>query len=787
MDAINFPKKFVCATRDFSTYEHHVNAPLLRHAFELPEKPETAEIVISGLGFYELYLNGENITKGPLAPYISNSDDVVYFDRYDLTDKLKSGENVIGIILGNGFQNLMTNVWNFNKAVHTSSPKTALCFKAVCGGETVEFDAEALKCTESAITFDNLHTGVFYDARLEKDGWNLPGYDDSDWKNVIIADRPRGKAKLCNADPITVRKELAPVSVNKGEAAPFTTRKDVVEFCRGLDIPETDVPREGGYIYDFGVNTAGVFRFKIKGAKQGQKISFQCAEMLCSDGKIRYNSYEFYPDGYNLRDIYICRGDKEEEVFVPMFTYHGCRYVYVHGITEEQATKDAMTFLVESSDIKERADFSCSDETVNKLWEMAKRSDLSNFFYFPTDCPHREKNGWTGDAAASAEHMVMTLSIEKSIHEWFTNIRAVMREDGSLPGIVPTAAEFGFNWGNGPAWDRVLFELPFVLYIYRGDTDIIKENRHAMMSYLEYIAARRNEDGLVNVGLGDWTPVGKVWNDGFLSPIALTDSIMVYDMCSKAEKMFRAVGNGLDALYASALGKEIKEAIRKNLIDFGTMTAAGYCQTSQAMAIYYGIFETGELYAAQKRLLEIIHADGDSMNVGYLGARVLFHVLSDMGESELAFRMITKKDFPSYGYLVEMGLTSLPEKFRDKAENCLSLNHHFYGDINNWFLRSILGINVNPTGDDPNRILIKPEFISSLDCACGEYEAPAGKLRVSWNRDGETIRLSVTSDEKIKVRIELPHAYTFDKANRFRSYADGSHDFTVLPRKTNFE
>lgn len=780
---LDFSNKFVCATREYTTYEHHVSAPLMRHSFNLCAKPDRAEILITALGFYDIYVNGKKITKGALAPYISNGDDVIYYDDYDLTDLLAEGENVIGLILGNGMQDPMVNICNFDKAPYTSSPKTAFSFRAECGDKMVVFDATSLKCAESSITFDNFRTGVFYDARREKDGWADIGYDDSGWRNVLMAEMPRGMAKLCMAEPITVREELAPVSVKKGELEPYTERKDVAAFVLGMDIPEHAMEHSGGYIYDFGKNTAGVFRFRIKNAGEGQKISFQCGEYLNDNGKIVYNNINFYADGYSQRDIYICRGG-DEEVFVPSFTYHGCRYIYVHGIDEAQATPDALTFLVMSSDIKSRASFKCSDEMANRLFAMTQTSDLANFYYFPTDCPHREKNGWTGDAAASSEHMILTFSVENSYREWLTNIRAAQNIEGALPGIVPTAG-WGFSWGNGPAWDRVLFDLPYMTYIYRGETGIIRENRHAMMRYLEYVSNRRNSDGLVAIGLGDWAPVGISGASSYIPKLEFTDSVMVYDMCVKAEKMFRAIGNNLDASYALALGKEMRKAIRTHLIDFTTMTVQSRSQTAQAMAIYYGIFEPSEYKEAARVLVRIIHEDGDEMNVGYLGARVVFHVLSDCGESELAYRMITKKGFPSYGYYAEMGLTSLPEIFRREISDCCSLNHHFFGDINHWFIRHVLGINVNPYGNNPNRIIIRPKFIASLDFAEGEYDAPAGKVYVRWERDGENINITVKCDNDLNVNVEteLPEGYTFGLDNYYRNYKSGQGTFTAMPKK----
>lgn len=767
MAELYFSKKYVCATKEYSTFDKHVRAPLFRKEFTLDAAPKNAEIVITGLGFYRLFVNGRDITKGFLAPYISNTDDVIYYDRYDLTALLSDGGNVIGVMLGDGMQNLITNVWDFNDTVFTSSPKLALYFSAETDSGKTEFEADSFKCTEGPILFNNHRCGVHYDARLEIPGWAEPGLDDSDWREPLTADNPRGMRKLCDADPITVRSEFAPVDVRKGEMLPYHERKDVADYIAGMDIPEYDNPCTGGYIYDFGKNSSGVFRLKIKNAKPGQKISFQCAEWMTPGGKLDFTNINFFPNGYCQRDIYICRGG-EEEVYVPDFVYHGYRYLYVYGITEEQATKELLTYIEINSDLSERASFGCSDEVANKLYAMTNNSDLSNFHYFPTDCPHREKNGWTGDAAASSEHMVMTLSVERSWREWMQSIRLSQTLDGHIPGIVPTNG-WGLAWGNGPAWDRVMFDLPYYTYIYRGETEMITENAHMMLRYLELITRVRDKRGIVRWGLGDWCPATGGSTSNAAPILGYTNGIMIMDMCRKAKVMFDAAGFPLHAEFAERLGREMKEAVRREYLDESTMTILSDSQTGQAMAIYYDLLTPAEKKQAFDVLLGLIERNNGDFSVGYLGARCIFHVLSDYGYTDLAYRMITKDTFPSYGLFVKYGLTTLPEAFRkdedflsnDGLDGTGSLNHHFFGDIKQWFLRQVCGINVNPHLDDPNEILVYPHFVEELAFAEGTYDAPQGRVHVKWTRAGNKIILTANAEGSVKISVKLDNGYCF--------------------------
>ena len=402
----------------------------MRRTFELDFVPEKAEISICGLGFYCLYINGKEITKGHLAPYISNPDDYCYYDTYDIASLLVKGKNAVGVILRNGFTNSLGGyVWESDKSAWRGAPRVALeLFAEAEGYERVRIEADTeFKVCNSPILFDDLHYGEYYDARKNQDGWSLPDFDDREWTNAIPAKAPRGEFRFCSAEPIGI------TDVRK---------------------PKRIIRCESGFIYDFGLNSAGLCEVNIKNSKVGQRLTLRYAEQV-KENELFVDSVVFpitrFPDYFenNQKDIYICRGG-ETETWKPHFTYHGFRYVLIEGIGEEQATEDLLTYCVMSSVLKKHGDFKCSDKTVNKLFEMTKNSDLSNFYYYPTDCPHREKNGWTGDAAVSCFHMMLLYDCKTSFAEWLANVRKSQNDVGALPGIVPTAG-WGYDWGNGSA------------------------------------------------------------------------------------------------------------------------------------------------------------------------------------------------------------------------------------------------------------------------------------------------------------------------------------------------
>jgi len=755
---MNFSKNFVRANEQLCDFEHFVPAPYFRKSFILNSKPRNAEITICGLGFYELYINGEKITKGSLAPYISNPDDILYYDSYNVSEYLKIGENVVGVVLGNGMQNCVGGtVWDFDKARFRSSPKFAflLCIE-YHDGSKYEIDASDFMWKFSPVIMNDLRAGEWYDARDIIKGWNLPGLDDSDWCKVVPAEIPCGEIRFADIEPIITTQKLLPMSIRKSKISIFPK---LDESILDIFIPEDESMTEG-YLYDFGINAAGVCRLKIKNSFPGQKIILQFGEILGEldeKGKTIRNEnsgldlrgFHFLPHRFNNRDIYICSGE-EEEIWMPSFTYHGFRYCLVMGITEEQASDDLLVYNVMNTKLENYAEFKCSDDVINKLWSAGLTSNLANFYHFPTDCPHREKNGWTGDGAVSAEQMIMTLSCEKNLKEWLRNIRKAMRENGELPGIVPTT---GWGYGleplcnkMGPVWDSVLMYIPYYIWHYRGDTSVIYENADAMLRYINYLDVNRSKRGLIEFGLGDWCQAGRESVADPTTPNVFTSTLIAIDICNKSALMFEKIGRSLQSEFARTLEAELKASARKYLIDEHTMTAVYRTQTAQAMAIHYGLFKKEECKQAVDVLVDIINENNDFIDCGLAGLRVIFHVLSDYGYADLALKMITRPEYPSYGYRIKNGATSLWETFYpiDSAQS--SCNHHFFGDILSWFIKGLGGINVNPYDENINSVIISPRFAKTLDFAKATQIMPAGCIKSEWRRE----------DEKINFKIEIP-------------------------------
>lgn len=760
-------EKFICADYKYSTYKDFVASPYFRKTFIAYEEPRSCKVTVGCAGFYDIFINGNKITKGILAPYISNPDHMVYYDEYDITEYVHEGKNVLGLQLGNGMQNAPGGeIWDFEKESFRGAPRIAFSIemKSANGTEDVIEADTRVKTAPSPVIFDDLRNGCFYDARREIPRWSEPTFNDDGWKSALVAETPRGEKRICTAEPVVAIRHLKAVSIKKCRMIDFRPADRVSKEVSSFPSKEKE-----GYLYDFGIDTAGIIRLKVKG-EEGQKIDLQFGEYLDENGRPDISNCQFYPEGFAQRDIYICKGEGEE-IFEPQFTYHGFRYVVVLGITEEQAKQDLLTYIVCSSALEERGNFRCSSDTVNRLQAMTRNATVSNFFYFPTDCPQREKNGWTGDANMSCRQTLLNLSPENSYREWLHNVRKAQRENGEIPGVVPTG---NWGYGMGPAWDAVLVNLPYYTYIYRGDTEILEENADAIFRYANFVDSKRTQRGTVDYGLGDWCPVTVI-----KTPVEFTSTVVAMDSMRKASVIFKILGKKKQELFCETLYKELREASRKYLVDLSTLTAKGRCQTAQSMAIYYGVFDEGEKAGAFKVLEEIIEENGDYIDFGFVGVMSIFRVLCEFGRADLAFEMIAREDYPSFGCWVKRGYTALAENFHPDGEFPDSLNHHCFGEISAIFIEYFAGIRVNPYGDCCKEINIEPCFVPQLSNAKAFHDTVCGRVSVSWEREGGIITLKTEVCEGLRGEIRLPKGFAFeDSGTTFRKLSEG--EFKII-------
>lgn len=749
-----FPSNFVCA--DFTPADYHtlIPAPLFRKAVDLSEL-DGAELIIGCAGFYDLFVNGKRATKGYLAPYISNPDETLFYDRYELDSLLHCGENLIEIILGNGYRNpIGGEIWK-HKNKRELYPAFAMSFK--CG--EVSFTVEDMMWSHSHILFNDYRIGTYCDMRKRD--------EPRDWKTPTKCDAPKGKKQFTTCEPIREIRRIKAKKIFEGALRDYRMRDGFVGMINDTQSVMEPAPLSGGYIYDFGENNAGIPCLKIKG-ERGQIIHLQFSELLY-EGFVDSVNVDVYPNGCSQHDIYVCRGEGVEE-YVPPFTYHGFRYCYVHGIKAEDATEELLQYIVIHNDVKKKTSFSCSEQISNEIFDAAIRSDESNLVYILTDCPQREKNGWTGDAAISAEHYMLNFGVKNCFNDWLDCMINAMDDSGRIPLMVPSSR----GRDGCPVWDSALFFLPFSVYRYTGDLSFVKENADSMMKNLRYSLSLRDGRGICEVGYGDWLPVDSD-ADEYASPLGFCVSATLMLVCKSGEIMFKAAGRPDLEEECKSAWLELRKAIRDEYNECGIITAGktkeyikpSYrtCQTSEALALYAGIFDEGEKDTAIKALLRLIEEKANSFDTGFLGLRVIFRVLSQYGYSNLAYEMITKPSHPSYANMIYRGETTVWERFSAPGYRIGSHNHHFLADISAWYIENVVGIRVNPNNDNPKTVLISPRFIDKITHAEGSYESEYGSVFVSWKREKENIALNVKVGGELNLLYRLENSQVEVKIN----------------------
>lgn len=694
------------------------SAPYLRKTFECPAKPARATAYLCGLGWHELYINGRKVDDRVLAPVVTQYDKRDSYIEYDITPFVKQGKNAVAVLLGNGWYNCHTaEVWSFDKAPWRDWPKL-LCDIEIDGKTVVKSDA-SWKTHDSPIRFDALRNGESYDARLEIPGFAEPEFKDSDWKNAVQCNPPGG---------VIVKEELEPCKVMKIYPAVSAKRIDA-----------------NSTVYDFGTNLTGWCRIKVKG-HAGTRIKIAYSELArpVSGDTDRDYIDKFVKSGEFQTDEYTLKGSEEPEIWQPRFTYHGFRYAKVFQWDGKAEILNIEACFVHNS-FRQTGSFESSDRILNALQRNTVQSYLSNFTGIPTDCPHREKNGWTGDAQLAMETGLWNYDAEKACTHFLQLLADTQRPNGQLPGIAPTGG-WGYNWGSGPAWDSLLFEYPWRMYLFYGSTETIRKHYDAMALYLEYCDGMA-ENHLVRFGLGDWCHFDR----SRIAPVELTSTGYYYYDVTRMAEFANILGKTEDADRYAELAEKIRKSFNGKFYN-GDGTYADGSWTALAAALYFELAEQENRRLIAEKLVAMVRANGHKVDFGILGAKYVPRVLADCGYAEDAFKLITQTEYPGWGFWIESGATSLWEHWNGIS----SENHIMFGDISAWMYQYPGG--AVPLKETPGfkHFRLKPEFISALAHVRMRHETPFGLLRSEWKREGSRILCEFEIPQGTTADIVLP-------------------------------
>lgn len=689
------------------------DSPMLRKVFEVAGPVKRAQVSICGLGYYELSLNGSKVGDHVLDPTWTTYDEHVLYVTYDVTGNLEQGSNAFGVQLANGVYNQSyPDAWRFNEAPWRAFPQLLLQMDIEYEDGTKEkiVSDASWKVSAGPIYRDQLRMGVMYDARREQTGWNKANFDDSSWQSAIIREGPEGTLAAQVSEPVKVMKTLEPVSIQK-------TKK--------------------GYNFDFGQNIAGWSRLKVEG-KAGTQVTM---EHVVYDEKNNVGKH-VYAKPFQT-DVYTLKGNGLE-VWEPSFTYHGFRKVKVAGLPEP-VTKDMLDARVVYTSFEDRGAFECSNPLLNRLTDMTLWSYIGNFVGMPLDCPHREKNGWTGDANLACELGLMYYGSEAAYTRWLLDIQAAQKEDGRIPSIIPTG-----GWGakgGGPSWEIAYTMIPWHMYEYRGDQRILQVHYENQKQWLDsYQKSGMSREGIINKGYSDWMSI-KTKTDA-----AVTETGNYYTAANRMARIAKILGKDTDAKHFAALAEYIKGAFNQKFYDPDTGIYANGSQTAMSCALYHGLVEPANRSRVAGNLAESIRHNNFTLDVGTLGSKYILRALSDNGYTDVAYKIVIKDDTPGWGKMVKSGNTTLWEHF-----NCShSDNHVFLGDVTAWFITYLAGIRHDPANPGFQRFLIKPEFVEGLQWVKAHHDSPYGRIKSSWNKDGGKLSLDVMVPVNSTAEVHIP-------------------------------
>jgi len=675
----------------------------LRKEFVLDKKIRRARVHISGLGYCELRINGRRVGRNVLDPGWTTYAKRVLYSSYDVTEYLRQGPNVLAVMLGQG--------WFKSRALLLQ-----LNLEGLEGTPMAIVSDGSWKVMDGPVVADSVYDGETYDARLETRGWDQPGYDDKAWPPASLVQGPAGVLAAQSMPPIQVVDTIVPLKMTN--------------------------PSPGVFIYDLGQNFSGWARLRVSGP-EGTRVRMRFSELLYDDGRINTENLR----GARAEDDYILRGEGEE-AYEPRFTYHGFRYVEVTGFPGVPSL-DSLRGRVAHSSVRQTGNFSCSNPLLNQIQRNIIWGQKSNLHSIPTDCCQRdERMGWMGDAHGTAEEALMNFDMAAFYTNFIRDIRDEQDDLGQITDTVPHI------WGSrpaDPAWGTAYPLIVWYLYKYMGDVRLVEEQYEGVKKYVEYLRTRE-EDGLVAYSYyGDWVSVE-------MTPGALVSAFFyLYDI-EVVRDLARVLGREADVQTYSRLADRIRKKFREKYYDakagrYGTGT-----QTADALALFLEIPEEKERGGVFDDMRNnILYQHDTHLTTGIMGTKYIFDVLTRFGSSDLAYELAGQRTYPSWGYMVDNGATTLWELWQNKTGPSMnSHNHPMFGSVGAWFYKALAGIEPAEGALGFDKIRVAPQVVRDLRFASGSIRTLRGDVTVAWHREDKRLHLDVVVPVNSEAEITLP-------------------------------
>ncbi len=723
--------------------------PMFRKEFGLERKIKSARVYATSLGIYELKLNGQPVTDALFTPGWTSYNKRLQYQTYDVTELLSDGGNAIGATVGDGWYRGHLAGWADPNRNHYGN-ELALLLQLVVEyedgtAETIATDPSWKNSTGPILAADFYH-GETYDARLEKQGWDAPGYDDSEWIGVKILEHSKDILIAQIAPPVKRNLEISPIDI---QTAPG-----------------------GVVIVDMGQNMVGWIKFAVRG-KKGQTVVLRHAEVLDKDGSLYIANLK----GAKQEVSYTFAEDAEV-VFEPHFTFQGFRYFSVEGLGYAPELDDFIGEVI-YSEMPLAGSFTCSDPMINKLQQNIQWGQRGNFVDVPTDCPQRqERLGWTGDAQVFAPTAAFNMDVAPFFTKWMGDVAADQREDGSVGHIIPFLDVLGEGGFGSAAWGDAAAVIPFTIYQYYGDTRILENQYESMKGWVEFMRKAAGDGYLYNTGFhyGDWLAYA---TDNSDYPGATTDKDIIssaYFACSTSilAKTAEILGKTEDAVFYSGLLENIKTAFDNEFISANGRVGSN-TQTSYALALAFDLVPGEKEARAAERYANDIRKFGH-ITTGFVGTPFVCLVLSKYGYNEEAFNLLTRKEYPSWLYPVTKGATTIWERwdgikpdgtfntksaFADAGDDDMmnSFNHYAYGAIGDWMYKVIAGIDFDESEPAFKKSIIKPTIGGGLTSAAATHESMYGTISSAWETDGDRVVLEVEIPANTTAEVFAPNIH----------------------------
>jgi alpha-L-rhamnosidase len=708
--------------------------PMLRKEFDVTAPVRKARVYVTCHGVYELSLNGKRVGEDLFAPGWTVYPQRLQVQTYDVTDLLKPGGNCVGVTLGDGWYRGRLRQANRRNLY---GDKLALLLQLEVeredGTREIVTSDTSWRASTGPILKSDFYNGETYDARLVRSGWNQAGYDDSQWASVTVRDIGKDMLVAQVGPPVRMIEEIEPVAILRTPA--------------------------GETVVDMGQNMVGWMRLKVQGPA-GTRIQLRHAEVLDVQGN-------FYTE--NLRSAlqtneYILAG-KGEEVWQPHFTFHGFRYVAIDGWPGELKLSD-LTGVVIHSDTPRTGSFTCSDDAINQLQHNIWWGQRGNFVDVPTDCPQRdERLGWTGDAQVFARTACFNAQVATFYAKWLADVTAEQSPNGAVSHVVPDTYRLSGREGMAASsgWADAAVIVPWTTYLCYGDTAILVQQYDSMKAWVEYMIASAGADRLYDAdnSFGDWLAFGP--DRAGTTPKDLITQAFFAHSTDLMARTAAVLGKTEDAArYTEMLG-HIKAAFRKKFVaPDGKLTSN--TQTAYALALAFDLLSPDQRRRAVGHLVDEVNRYGH-ISTGFLGTPWICHALSENGQTELAYRLLEHKEYPSWLYPITKGATTIWERwdgikpdgsFQDKTMN--SFNHYAYGAIGEWLYQVVAGVEIDERHPGYKHIIIQPHPGGSLTYAKARLESLYGTIESGWRKQDQSLTVEVEVPANTTATVRLPRA-----------------------------